>query len=309
MPSPLILTFPAYRVLADRLAAETGYDVFPVAIHSFPDDESLVCLPPELPEHVIFFCSLDHPNEKLVELGFAAATARELGAKQLSLVAPYLCYMRQDKAFQDGQAISQRIVGNWLGGWFDTIITVDAHLHRIKALSDVISPARTFNLSATQLWVHLLRQRSDQPILMGPDQESRQWVKKIAEATGLDYAVAHKQRFGDHTVQIQLPEMSVADRTVVLVDDVISSGHTLAVIAGLLKKAGATHLECLVTHALFTNSVEQLLNNSGIKKIVSSDSIPHSSNGAWLAPLLAKTLIHDITCHASGGSECKRLTR
>ncbi len=291
MPSPIILTFPAYRVPADRLAAEVGYEVFPVVIHSFPDDESLVCLPPELPEHVIFFCSLDHPNTKLVELGFASATARELGAKQLTLVAPYLCYMRQDKAFQDGQAISQRIIGNWLGDWFDSIITVDAHIHRIKALSDVIGPSRTFNLSATQLWVHLLRQRNDQPILMGPDQESLQWVKTIAEATGLNYAVAHKERFGDRSVQIQLPEISVADRTVILIDDVISSGHTLAVIAGQLKKAGAAHIECLVTHALFTNSTKQLLNDSGIETIVSSDSIPHSSNGAWLAPLLAKTLL------------------
>jgi len=299
MPSPLILAFPAYRILADRLAMETGYRVSPVAIHSFPDEESLVCLPPELPEHVIFFCSLDHPNRKLVELGFAAATARELGAKHLTLVAPYLCYMRQDKAFQAGQAVSQRIVGSWLGDWFDTIITVDAHLHRIHSLSDVIVPARTFNLSATQLWLNLLRQRNDQPILMGPDQESCQWVKKIAEATGLDYAVAHKQRLGDRTVHIELPGMSVMDRTVILVDDVVSSGHTLAVIAGLLKKAGAARIECLVTHALFINSVEQLLNNSGIKQIISSDSIPHSSNGVYLAPLLAKALVHDIVGRSS----------
>ena len=105
MAPPLILAFPACRILADRLAAETGYGLLPVAIHSFPDEESLVCLPPELPEHVVFLCSLDHPNEKLLELGFAAATARELGARHLTLIAPYLCYMRQDKAFQAGQAI------------------------------------------------------------------------------------------------------------------------------------------------------------------------------------------------------------
>lgn len=301
MLPPLILSFPTYRVLADRLAAETGYRVSPVATHYFPDEESLVCLPPELPEHVIFFSSLDRPNEKLVELGFAAATARELGVRHLTLVAPYLCYMRQDKAFQAGQAVSQRIVGNWLGDWFDTIITVDAHLHRIRSLSDVMSPARTFNLSAAQLWLNLLRQRSDQPILMGPDRESRQWVKKIAEATGLDYAVAHKQRLGDRTVQIKLPEMSVVDRTVILVDDVVSSGHTLAVIAGQLKKAGAADIECLVTHALFTNSAEQLLNNSGIKQIISSDSIPHSSNGVYLAPILAETLIRDIVGRLNSG--------
>ena len=134
---------------------------------------------------------------------------------------------------------------------------------------------------------------------MGPDQESRQWVKKIAEATGLDYAVAHKQRFGDRTVQIKLPEISVADRTVILVDDVVSSGQTLAVIARLLKEAGSIHVECLVTHALFMNNAEHLLNESGIKQIISSDSIPHSSNGVYLAPLLAKTLACDIGAHSS----------
>ena len=98
---------------------------------------------------------------------------------------------------------------------------------------------------------------------------------------------------GDRTVQIELPEISVADRTIILVDDVVSSGHTLAVIADLLKKAGAAHIECLVTHALFINSAEQLLHNSGINKIIARNYVSYSSNGVYLAPLLAKVLIRN----------------
>ncbi|MCZ4328253.1 ribose-phosphate pyrophosphokinase-like domain-containing protein, partial [Brachybacterium paraconglomeratum] len=82
--------------------------------------------------------SLDQPNEKLVELLLAARTARTLGAPHLTLVAPYLPYMRQDIAFSPGEAVSQRIVGPFLASLVDAVITVDPHLHRVASLRDVV---------------------------------------------------------------------------------------------------------------------------------------------------------------------------
>ncbi len=104
------------------------------ALHHFPDGESLIRLPPSLPEHVIVCRSLNQPNDKLIELLLCATTARELGAKRLTLVAPYLSYMRQDIANQPGEAVSQRIVGKLLAELFDDVLTVDPHLHRISSL-------------------------------------------------------------------------------------------------------------------------------------------------------------------------------
>ena len=96
----LLLAFPDYCHQSQRLAAELNIPFESVEVHRFPDGESLIRLPTALPEHVILCRSLNRPNDKLIELLLFAKTARELGAKRITLVAPYLCYMRQDKQFQ-----------------------------------------------------------------------------------------------------------------------------------------------------------------------------------------------------------------
>ena len=151
MPQPLVLCFPEYQAQAKRLAQAAGWDSETVELHRFPDGETLLRLPPRLPDEVVLCRSLDHPNDKLVELMLAAATARELGASRLTLIAPYLCYMRQDTAFQPGQAVSQRIVGGYLGRLFDCVITVDPHLHRTAKLDAVFPQARALALTAATL--------------------------------------------------------------------------------------------------------------------------------------------------------------
>ena len=170
----MILGFSDYRPQAQRLAQALGLPYREVETHRFPDGECKLRLPERLPERVIFCRSLDRPDPKLVELLLASATARELGAHELTLVAPYLCYMRQDMAFHPGEAVSQRIVGRWLAELFETIITVDPHLHRISQLSEVMPASRGISLSAGPLLAAFLRQRAGNALLVGPDSESRQ---------------------------------------------------------------------------------------------------------------------------------------
>ena len=127
----MLLGFSDYESQGRRLADALGMPFALVAIHRFPDGESKVTLPSPLPERVVLCRSLDAPNDKLIELMLCAETARAMGAKRVALVAPYLCYMRQDIAFHPGEAVSQKIVGKFLAGLFDAVITVDPHLHRI----------------------------------------------------------------------------------------------------------------------------------------------------------------------------------
>jgi len=115
----LVLGFPEYAEQARRFAAKAKLDYAQVQVHRFPDGESRVRLPADLPPRIYFCRSLDRPNYKLVELVLAAQTARDLGAEDLTLVAPYLCYMRQDTAFEPGEAVSQRIIGRMLAELFD----------------------------------------------------------------------------------------------------------------------------------------------------------------------------------------------
>jgi ribose-phosphate pyrophosphokinase len=118
----IILAFPDYLKQARRLAACLNAPLAEVTLHHFPDNESLIRLPPSLPGHVILCRSLNQPNDKLIELLLCATTARELGADRLTLVAPYLSYMRQDIANQPGEAVSQRIIGKLLAGLFDDVL-------------------------------------------------------------------------------------------------------------------------------------------------------------------------------------------
>lgn len=286
----MILAFPESIHAAQALAAELNCPCLPVSLHRFPDGESKVSVPSGLNGPVCLYRSLDHPNDKLIELLLAARTLRQQGVRHLSLVAPYLCYMRQDIAFQPGEAVSQGIIGAFLAELFDAVITVDPHLHRIERLDQAIPNVRAVALSAARLFGDYLAAQPEQPVLIGPDEESRQWVSAMADYSGLDYAVAHKQRGGDTRVSIELPAVEVRGRAVWLVDDMASTGRTLATITRLLLQAGAQRVDALVTHALFVGDAIEVLRSAGIQRILSSDSIPHPSNAVALAPLLATAL-------------------
>lgn len=288
--TPLLLAFPEYLSQTQALAATGGWPLAEVKVHRFPDGESRLLLPENLPEHVIFCRSLDHPNDKLVELLLAAAGARELGAQTLTLVAPYLCYMRQDMAFHPGEVVSQRHIGKLLAQSFDRLVTVDAHLHRISSLREAVPLEHAVNLSATVPMGEFLAGRLASPLLVGPDEESEQWVAAIAEHQHLDFMCATKQRFGDRDVQIALPEGNWRGRNVVLVDDVASSGRTLEVAARLLQAQQPASVSVLVTHALFAGDALERLRAVGVGHVWSCDSIAHPSNCVSLAGLLAEAL-------------------
>jgi ribose-phosphate pyrophosphokinase len=287
MSNTLLLGFPEYAAPAQRLAKSLNCAYEQVEIHRFPDGESKVRLPATLAGHVIVCRSLDHPNDKLIELLLTVETARAGGAQQLTLVAPYLCYMRQDMAFHDGEAVSQRILGRWLAGLFDNVITVDPHLHRISRLDEVLPARRSISISAGPLLAAFLHQRIGKALLVGPDSESRQWVAQIADRAGMEYLVAEKQRFSDKDVRIKVPAQNLHGRAVVIVDDVASTARTLAVTAQQLRGAGATEIHCCITHAIFAEDAEAVLRSAGISHIWSTDSILHSSNTIELCGILA----------------------
>lgn len=289
----LLLGFPDYQLQAKNLARLLKVDFSEVEIHNFPDGESKLKLPAEIPDRIIICRSLNFPNDKLIELYFIVKAARAKGCEHITLIAPYLCYMRQDKAFEPGEIVSQRLAGKFISSLVDEVITVDPHLHRIDSLDKVIKAQRTLTLSAAPLISNHISLQVSDPVIVGPDEESIQWVKKVAEIQGYEYMVAEKTRHGDREVEINLPHSDVEGRNVVLVDDVASTGKTLMNAAQQLMDHGVKNIYCAVTHALFVEGSYDALMSMGIKEIWSTDSVAHPSNCISLASLIAESMTVD----------------
>ncbi|WP_281558564.1 ribose-phosphate diphosphokinase [Thalassomonas sp. RHCl1] len=286
----LVLGFDDYWQGANTLAAELDLPCDKVAVHHFPDGESKITLPAELTETVIICRSLHHPNEKLLELILAAETARGMGVQRLLLAAPYLCYMRQDIAFQPGEAVSQKIIGQLLAQHFDDVITVDPHLHRIDTLKQAVPAAHAVSLKATEPMAQYLRRNFANPVIVGPDEESRQWVSAVAAIYDWEFYIAEKQRFDDHQVEVNLQALTLDGRDLVIIDDIASTGGTLVQAARQLRMFNPASLSVIVTHAFFIGNAMTELKKAGVHNIWSSDAIPHQSNVFSVIAVVAKAV-------------------
>jgi len=290
--SVIVQGLPSSSRDAASLAARLGVPFHEIAIHAFPDGEMRVTVGPASATTIIY-ASLDRPNDKLIALLLAAEALRRGGAKRLVLVAPYLCYMRQDAAFQEGEAISQKVIGPLFARCIDRIVTVDAHLHRTPDITSVFPGIQSGNLSAMPAISDTLRKTGLDPatVVVGPDAESLPWVSDLAHRLGLSHTVAGKTRRGDRSVAIEFPDSAcIVGRPALIVDDIVSSGGTIVACARALAAAGATAIDAVVTHALFSGPACDEMVSSGIRSIRSTRSVPHFTNAIALDELFADAL-------------------
>ncbi|HEY8329075.1 MAG TPA: ribose-phosphate diphosphokinase [Rhodanobacter sp.] len=285
----ILLPFPSQRGIAENMAPTLEARVGRVDWRRFPDGESLVAIDDALSgTDVAIVASLHRPDELSIALRFAAATAREFGARSVGLVVPYLAYMRQDTRFHRGEAISAPLYARFLEESFDWLVTVDPHLHRNPELSGLyrIPAARIAAAPVVAKWI---RDNVPDAMLIGPDSESEQWVSDIAQQAGLPWQVLQKQRHGDRDVEVSLPDAEAArGRTPVIVDDIVSSGRTVIETLGHLRRLGLPAAVCVAIHAMFAEDAYDQLLKAGAARVVSTDSIPHASNAMSIAGLLAE---------------------
>lgn len=263
-------------------------------IRNFPDGESYLRIKSEVKNKtVILVCNLDKPNKKIVPLLFMAKTLNELGALKTLLVAPYLPYMRQDKRFHLGEALTSTIFADLLSNYVDGLITIDPHLHRIHQLTELYSIPST-TLHATKEIADWVSTNVRNPFLIGPDEESWQWVSEIAQCYTTPFIVAHKKRLGDKQVVISLPHLTATHHTPVLIDDIISSGVSMLEVIKELIKRGLKKPICIGVHALFNNQTQVNLLGGGAKEIITCNTINHSTNRINIVGLLAKGIMNHV---------------
>lgn len=283
---PLLIALPGNERLATALAMASDGELAKLELRSFPDGETYLRLMTSPRDRsVVVVCTLDRPDPKLLPLIFASATARELGAIRIGLVAPYLAYMRQDKRFNEGEAVTSARFAQLLSNEFDWLVTVDPHLHRHTTLDEIYGiPSRIAHAApALADWI---RDNVAQPLLIGPDQESEQWVSAVASRAGAPFVVLSKRRFGDREVEISIPDLSAwSEHTPVLVDDIVSSARTLMQTSQRITAAGLRPPVCLAVHAVFSEDSYFLLKNVS-SAVATTDSILHVSNAISICPLL-----------------------
>ncbi|MES2896789.1 MAG: ribose-phosphate diphosphokinase [Pseudomonadota bacterium] len=292
--SAVVQAFAADQAGAARLADALGLELETVRLHVFPDREVLPTVTP-FAGVVIAYCPLNQPNAKLMSLILACDAWRRAGATRLVLVAPYMCYLRQDTLFAPGQALSRDVIGRLLGERFDRIVTVEPHLHRTTDLGAVFAPAQVTALSAAEPLARAIG-ADPPPVVIGPDGESEPWARAIGEALGAPHMTLRKTRHGDHRVDLSLeggPDLK--GRRAVIIDDICSSGGTLEAAVALALAQGAERVEVAVVHALFDWATARRLAEAGASRIISTDSCPHPSNAVALAPILAAALTEEIS--------------
>jgi ribose-phosphate pyrophosphokinase len=289
--SPIVFHLPGDESFADRLVRTLQAEPAALELHRFPDGESLVRLDADVTGRtVVLTCSLARPDEKTLPLLFAADAARDLGAAKVLLVAPYLAYLRQDRRFQAGEAITSRSYAALLSAAFDGLVTADPHLHRYHALDEIYRiPTRVVHTAP--LIARWIASQVERPLLIGPDSESEQWVSEVAAAAGAPWTVLQKIRRGDRDVAISLPDVSAwRDRQPVLVDDIVSSARTMIQAVASVRRVGLPAPLCIGVHALFAPAAYEELLATSPARVLSCDTVPHASNEISVVEPMARAL-------------------
>ncbi|TVQ46310.1 MAG: ribose-phosphate pyrophosphokinase [Gammaproteobacteria bacterium] len=285
---PLLFDLGAHPGLSVRLQDLLGAERGALELRRFPDGESYLRLDTSPQGRaVILLCPLDRPDECTLPMLFAAATCRELGATCVGLAAPYLAYMRQDIRFRPGEAVTSRTYAGMLSGALDWLVTVDPHLHRYQSLDEIYRiPSRS--VAAAPALAEWLRAEVACPVLIGPDAESAQWVAEVAARIDAPWRVLEKTRSGDREVAVSVPDLDAhAGCTPVLLDDIVSTGGTMAAALAHLREQGFASPVCLLVHAIFAAEAEAMLRAAGATRIVSCNTVVHSSNSVCVAEVMA----------------------
>lgn len=287
---PIIFDFPNSSPLGHKMREKMAAEEGRFNLKSFPDKESyLQILSPVKGREVIVNATLFHPNGWFLELLFLADTLKAQGAKKVRLVAPYLSYMRQDKVFHPGEALTSKTFAELLSTYFDSLITIDPHLHRYHNLSEIYSiPTKVLHAAPLiSEWIH---KHVKNAFLIGPDEESAQWVHKIGG--NCPFIVLSKVRNKKGDVEISWPDVrGIEGKTPVFLDDIISSGVTMFKAIEHLKTLTDASPICIIIHPLFANDSYKKLQAIGVKEIISCNSIPHPSNQIDLSELIVSSLV------------------
>ena len=291
-----VIPGPASRELGLKVAEKLGVEAVKMEYKLFPDGESYVRFDSSVEGETVAIVQSTYPpqDKHLMELCLIADTAKDLGAKRVIAVVPYLAYARQDKRFLPGEAISIRTVGRLLrASGVDKLITVDAHSDEaLKALN-----MEAVNVSAIDT---LARYMADEKGLRGafalaPDRGALELAERASRTLGDGFGWLQKERSRiTGEVKVEEKTLDVSGRTVIIFDDMISTGGTVIAALEVLKKQGASRVYAACTHPLLVRDALKRILASGCDGVIGTDSVPSPVSVVSIAGLLARELRNEF---------------
>ena len=257
-------------VIGRRIAKKLKVKYSKLEIKRFPDGELYLRFLTNLKNKKVilvqsFYGSID---ELIVETIFAARTAKDLGAKEVKLIAPHFPYFRQDTRFKEGECVSLQVIRELFNKYFDKVIVVDPHLHREKKLKGVFR-----KVSSNSEISDYIKKNYKDPILIGPDIESYQWAKKIGDELGFESSILRKKRRGSRDVEVKVKDkINIKNKEVIIIDDIISTGHTLLQTIKAMKKLKPKKINCICIHGIFAENALKKIKKLNVN-VISTNTI------------------------------------
>ncbi len=281
-------------VLAIKLARELNAPLLETDIKRFPDGEKYVRIDGDLEgvEAIVVQSMYLTPDEYLMEYFLMVEALKDSGVKKVIGMIPYFAYARQDKRFNPGEAVSLRTVSRLIETvGTDQLFTVDMHLHRVDDMSKIFNiPAK--NLTAIPDIARYIGANLslENPLIIGPDEEAEQWAKIAAAQLETDYDVLEKKRISSTQVEITTRELELKNRDIVIIDDIISTGGTIAKTVEALKKKDANRIVAACTHPILVDNALKKIYMAGAYNVIGTTTIPSPISVIEIAPSLAEAL-------------------
>jgi ribose-phosphate pyrophosphokinase len=272
--------------IAGNLAKKLQQPLLRTTYKRFPDDEFYVRVLDEIGGEEIVIVQTAYPDPKIVEMLIIQDAVHDAGAKKITVVLPYFGYMRQDKKFEEGEAISARAVAEHISMHADQVITVDPHKEHILKFFTV--PAYSCSAVST-IAAHLKEKHID--FVLAPDKGARERARAAAALINCEYDYLEKTRIDGTTVKITPKELDARGKHVAIIDDIISTGGTMANSIKELKKQGAKTVSVACTHGLFIGGAKEKLLSANCDEIISTDTIETEFSKVSAADCIAETLL------------------
>ena len=289
MSGDLIFSGNVCQALGREVADELGIEIGGLTIKSFPDGERYLRVDSDVADkHCIVIQSTSHPQDaNFMELITIVDTLKDLGASKVTAALPYFGYGRQDKRFKSGEAISSKVLAKHLSLESDELITVNIHEETILDFFDIPS----HNLDASPLLGDYFKTHElTSPIVIAPDECALKMAKDVAVVAECPHDYLEKNRLAPGKVEVKPKSLDVAEKDVILVDDMIDSGSTMLEAIHMLKGQGALNVLLGCVHPVLTSNVISKLFSAGAVDVVATNTIPSKVSFITVSPLIAEAL-------------------